>query len=966
MNKIFVFLLFAISAFLISACKNYESVSNDPTQARIYTLNNGLKVYMSVNPEEPRVQAHIAVRAGSKNDPRETTGLAHYLEHIMFKGTSQFGTLDYATEKPMLDEIEQLYEKYRVTKDKDERKAIYHQIDSVSYVASTYAVANEYDKMMANIGSRGSNAYTGFDVTCYVEDIPSNEIERWAMVQSSRFKDLVIRGFHTELEAVYEEFNMSLTNDNEKVWDKMFSLLYRKHPYGLQTTLGTQDHLKNPSIKNIKEFYNTWYVPNNVAICLSGDFDPESTLTVIEKYFGDWKPSATVPVMSFEPEEPMVKPISGEVVGQEDESVWLGWRFPGAKDVDTDAMLEIVQSIVDNGKSGLFDTNLLFQQKVLSAEFFAYTQSDYTTLVATGQPNEGQSLDEVRDLLLENINLVAKGEFDEKILTAILNNKKLQRMQYLEHNAGRVNAFVESFVNGQEWSSVVDKIDRLSKITKPQVVEFAKKFINDGYAVVYKRRGQDNSVAPIEKPAISPIEMNRDKESDFVKALSAMTTQDIQPKFVDFDKEITKGDIKNGNDFLYVQNKNNGLFNLCFRFDRGVKSDRVLDMLSDFSRYIRTPDMTAEEIHAEFYQLACSIFLYSEAQYTNLNLSGLAENQERALALAEKVLNEGYVEDETFNAVRGQIMQDRENIKTNQNVCFRALYNYALSPVNEYTNTLSNKELASLTPVALNESLREVMKAKQTVVCYTPTPAEEMKATLERIHKFAENVEENKENDDYQPEIISKPELFIAPYQAANIKMSQISVDGTCFSPGNMAATELFNNYFGSGMNSVVFQELREARGLAYSAYAGLLSRPKAENARTYFLTMITTQNDKLYDCLSTFKGIIEELPSADNAFATAKSSIIKRIESMRTLGVDIIYRYLDCKKMGVDHDYYSDVYTKVQDMTLDDLKAFHEKNIKGRVYRTVILGDEKQLDSEILKSQGEIRRLSLEDIFGF
>ena len=259
----------------------YETVEGDLMKSRIYTLDNGLKVYLSVNKEKPRIQTYIAVRTGSKNDPAETTGLAHYLEHLMFKGTKQFGTNNPEAEAPLLAEIEQRYEAYRKLTDLEARKQTYHEIDSVSQVAAKYFIPNEYDKLMAAIGAEGTNAYTSYDVTCYTEDIPSNEIENWAKIQSDRFQNMVIRGFHTELEAVYEEYNISLTADVRKVLSGFLKLLFPNHPYGLQTTIGTQEHLKNPSITNIKNYFKKWYVPNNVAICMAGDFDPDKTIALM-------------------------------------------------------------------------------------------------------------------------------------------------------------------------------------------------------------------------------------------------------------------------------------------------------------------------------------------------------------------------------------------------------------------------------------------------------------------------------------------------------------------------------------------------------------------------------------------------------------------------------------------------------------------------------------------------------------
>ncbi len=282
MKRILFPAVIAIMALAASCSQyRYETVANDPLGTKIYTLDNGLKVYMSVNKETPRIQTYIAVKVGGKNDPSETTGLAHYFEHLMFKGTEQFGTSDYAAEKPMLDEIESLFEVYRKTSDETERNSIYRRIDSISYEASKLAIPNEYDKLMSLIGAGGTNAFTSQDMTVYVEDIPSNQIENWARIEADRFKHPVIRGFHTELETIYEEKNMSLTQDSRKIWEALDAALFPNHPYGTQTVLGTQEHLKNPSITNVKNYHRTWYVPNNMAICLSGDFDPDKMVEVI-------------------------------------------------------------------------------------------------------------------------------------------------------------------------------------------------------------------------------------------------------------------------------------------------------------------------------------------------------------------------------------------------------------------------------------------------------------------------------------------------------------------------------------------------------------------------------------------------------------------------------------------------------------------------------------------------------------
>jgi len=268
---------------------NYEIVENDPTGLRLYTLDNGLKVYLSQNSDEPKIQTYIAVRAGSNYDPKESTGLAHYLEHMVFKGTHKIGTSDWKKEKLYLDKISSLYEQHRAEKNAEQKLALYKKIDKVSLEASNYSIANEYDKMSASLGATGTNAYTWFEQTVYTNKIPANEFDKWLTLESERFSTLVLRLFHTELEAVFEEFNRSQDSDFRKRYKAMLEGLFPNHPYGQQTTIGTADHLKNPSMNDIHNYFNKYYVPNNMAIILVGDFEFDSTIKKVNAAFGKYE-----------------------------------------------------------------------------------------------------------------------------------------------------------------------------------------------------------------------------------------------------------------------------------------------------------------------------------------------------------------------------------------------------------------------------------------------------------------------------------------------------------------------------------------------------------------------------------------------------------------------------------------------------------------------------------------------------
>ena len=966
MKKILT-LMMVVAAMLFAACGSkyaYESVKGDPTQTRIYTLDNGLKVYMSVSKEEPRIQTYIAVRVGGKNDPSETTGLAHYFEHLMFKGTEQFGTQDYAAEKPMLDEIEQLFEVYRKTEDEAERKAIYKRIDSISYEASKLAIPNEYDKLMATIGAQGTNAYTGYDMTVYVENIPSNQVENWLKIEADRFKNVVIRGFHTELETIYEEKNMSLTQDGRKVYEAMNRALFPNHPYGKQTVLGTQEHLKNPSITNVKNYHDQYYVPNNMAICLSGDFDPEQMISLIDQYFGDMQPNPEIPVLEFEPEQPITEPIVEEVWGLDAANVAIGWRLGGAASEDAD-LANIVGSILYNGQAGLIDLDINQQQKTLSAYGYPSLSADYGYMQLAGRPKQGQSLEEVRDLLLGEVAKLRAGEFDEALIAAAVNNYKLEAMQYLDSNDGRADMYVQSFINRTEWKDEVEVFDRLSKITKEDVVRFANEKLGEqNYAIIYKRQGKDPNEQKIAKPEITPIVTNRDAQSDFFKAVAASEVKPIEPRFVDFEKDMDRFEAQSGIEVLYKQNTTTDYFSLEYMFDLGTIVDPALGLAFDYTEYLGTLAKTAEQIQSELYGLACGFNLRASTSRCRITISGLGENMNKTMDIVEDLVANAVADEAILANVKQDMLKSRANAKLNQSSNFSALQSYVIYGEEGMKARLSNEQIMALTSEELLSKVRDLLTKQHTVVYYGPATKDELLASLNEHHNVPEEL---------QPLEIKRlanvptPEnkVFIAEYDANQIYYIQYSNRGEKFDVANDANLDLYNEYFGGGMSSIVFQEMREARGLAYSARA-YMSTPTYADGTYSFTAYIATQNDKMKQAIEAFDEIINTMPESEAAFNVAKESYINQVRTLRYTKASVLYAFINARDMGLDYDRARDVFEKVQTMTLDDVKAVQQQWVKDRNYYYLILGDSKNLDLNYLRTLGPITFLSQEQIFGY
>ena len=965
-------LLGAVALLLLSACSKkqeskykYETVKGDPTETRLYTLDNGLTVYLSVNQEEPRIQTYIAVRTGSKNDPAETTGLAHYLEHLMFKGTDKFGTTDPEAEKPFLDEIEARYERYRTLTDPEERRQAYHEIDSVSQLAAQYFIPNEYDKLMSAIGAEGTNAYTSNDVTCYTEDIPSNEVENWAKIQADRFQNMVIRGFHTELEAVYEEYNIGIAQDVRKSWEALSAMLFPTHPYGTQTTIGTQEHLKNPSIVNIKNYFNKWYRPNNVAICMAGDFNPDEVIAIIDKYFGSWQPGEDVKQPEFPALAPIASPRDTSVYGLEAENIWMGWRFDRGNALQVDT-LNIIGEMLSNGTAGLIDLDINQQMTMLGAWAGSQTLRDYSSFIMGGTPRPGQTLEEAKDLMLAEIEKLKSGDFSDDLLPSVVNNAKLNYYNSLESNAARANMFVDTYINEVPWSQQVGYLDRISGMTKDDIVAFANKHFNDNYVVVYKRQGADENLKKIDKPAITPIPTNRDLMSDFVKEVQESEVEPIQPRFVDFKKDLTFGNTEAGLPYIYVQNKENGRFILAFRYDFGEESDLRYNMATQYLEYLGTDQMSNEEIKQQFYKLACDYYINVGARNITVTLRGLGENMPEALALMENVMQNAQSDPEIAEMCIQMLEKSRMDAKANQNRNFSALVNYGIyGPYNPMRNQLSIEQLHQQDPQELLDLLKNLKNYKHTVLYYGPMTAQEMAKAVTENHPTEAELQDVPEGKHYEMQPTPENEIVIAPYDAKNIYMRMIHNEQREWNPDEAAVKAMFNEYYGGGMNTIVFQELREARGLAYNAYAAYVE-PSYKDQPEYFFTHIITQNDKMMDCVHQFHEILDEMPESEQAFGIAKDALTKRLASQRTTKFGLINAWLSAQMKGIDYDLNERIYNALPDITLQDIVKFEQEQMARKPYRYVILGDEKELDMKALQELGPVRRVSTEEIFGY
>ncbi|MBL7718194.1 MAG: insulinase family protein [Flavipsychrobacter sp.] len=944
-----------------SAGYKYKYVTNDPFQARFYTLKNGLTVILSPISKDPRMQVYIATKAGSKTDPADHTGLAHYLEHMLFKGTSKYGSLDWGKEKPYLDMIERLYEEYNEAPG-SRRPALYHVIDSVSGLASKYAIANEYDKMMSSMGAQGTNAFTSYEQTVYTEDIPSNAADKFLKVQVERFTNPVFRIFHTELEAVYEEKNRTLDNDGRKANELMMANLFLNHNYGKQTTIGTIEHLKSPSLVAIRKYFDTYYVPNNMGVIVSGDFNPDELIKKIDAEFSVMK-SKPVPEYKFQPEAPLTAPVIKEVVGPDAEFVSIAYRLPGVHSKDA-VLADLVGQILSNGKAGLIDLNLVKKQKLLRAVAGASVLVDHGFMYLQGSPTQGQTLDEVKSLILNEVENLKKGNFDDALQLSIVNNMKKYMMQQTESYGARASILMSAFTGEEDWLTDVEYIDRMSGYTKKDIMDFANKYFGNNYVAVYKRKGEDKNVLKVDKPPITPVETNAGKESPFLKMINDMPVSDMKPVWVDYDKDLKRGKV-GAAEVLYVHNPTNGLFRMTYRYKAGNWNDRKMGVAAQYLQFLGTDKMSAEDISKEFYKLACSFTVNASDEYTNVTIEGLQENFDQAVSLFETLVKNCKADEKALDALKGRLAKARSDAKNNKGAIMQGLISYArYGSKNPFNNVLSNEEMKSLTGEELVKILHNLSSYEHRILYYGPQELNALTASLSKAHTVPGTFTPAPAMQNFAFSNQAKTEVLFANYDMVQSEIRWVrNVPG--YDPTRQATIDVFNNYFGGGMGTIVFQTIRESKALAYSTSAYVVTPQKKEDPY-YISAYVGCQADKFNESIAAMNELLTGLPEVENNIINARAGIKKDIETERITEDGIIYNYLAAERKNLKTDIRKIIYESADKLDYRTLNTFHKENMSGKPYTYCVVASDKKVNVSDMEKLGALKKLSLEEIFGY
>ena len=931
--------------------------------AEQHVLPNGFTVYLSPNPAEPRIYTEIAVRAGSKHDPDRSTGLAHYLEHMLFKGTDQIGSSNWEAEEPLLQEIAKTYEDHRNTSDSAERKQLYAKIDELSQEAAKFALPGEYDRLIAQMGARHTNAYTWVDQTVFLNDIPSGELGRWMTLESERFSRLVLRLFHTELETVFEEFNISQDKDIRKVMRTANEALYTPHPYGTHTTIGKGEHLKAPSHYDIYDFFAKHYVPGNMTMVLSGDFDPKEALEWARRTFGRWE-SKPIPEHHTPTPQDVTKQ-SLEVFGQEAESAFMHWRIPGAGTPES-IVAQLASGMLYNRQAGIFDEALLQTQTVLSASAGVTPMAEYGTFRCTVKPTPGQSLEDAVALVQTQIARLASGDYPDWLRDAVLVDHEVTMNRSAESNQGRAGILTTAFLHRLELEDVLHRVNALQQVSDEQVQAFAKTYLDPELCItVFKRQGEDPGVMKVDKPEITPIPLQTDHFSGFAERLLGLEPSQIEARFANLNEEIHQVQLSDGVALHHLNNEENELFELLYVFDFGSRSDKWISFATKYLSYLGTSRRTNAEVQVDFYRLGLQWQVQASAHRVYLGVNGLDKHLPEALELLDELIRDCQADAERWDTLVENTAQNRQNQRTDkQMVLRRAMNQYGRfgdkAPLanNPTLTELKAKEASDL--VATLHGLSEMERA---IFYYGPTEADKVQSLVkDKVHMPTSTKQVEKAS--VLPVLVpAADQVKFVNFPMVQVEILAIRHVASGFDAEAWIMAEWFNQYYGLGLSSVVFQELRESRALAYSTYA-YSETPDRKDGNQFLQAFIGTQPDKLQTALDAMTALLRDWKWDADAAERVRSGMLQQMRTERDLRQSRYWLWRQGLDRGITSNQREWLYDQLLKATPTDLEAYF-KRLNNAPTTFLVLGNKEQLNMDTLASFGQVEELSLDTVFG-
>ena len=952
--------LLSIFSVLTLTAQKAETFSKDPIQIKKYVLDNGLTVMLSENHELPKVFGAVMVKAGGKNDPKTATGLAHYLEHMLFKGTETMGTIDFAAEKPHLDSINDLYEQLGLTKDDSARVAIQRQINAVSVRAAKYAIPNEIDKILSEMGATGVNAFTSEEMTVYHNTFPSHQIEKWLDVYSHRFEKPVFRLFQAELETVYEEKNKSADNPGSKGFEEFLKAFYKVHPYGQQPLIGFTEHLKNPPLKKMYEYFNQYYVANNMLLVMAGDFVADSIIKDIEVKFGDWR-TGKVPTFPEYKEEEFKGREYLEGKYTPIKLGFMGYRTPANGTSEAITVEVIGEMLTNSASSGLLD-QVSLDGEIMFAQLSPMNYNDCgASLVLFAPKIVGQKFEEAEAIIKDQFRKLREGDFTNAFLEATKQNLLNDIETGWESNFYRCMQMMQSFSEGTDWSEFVKKEAFIKSLMKKDIQAIASKYYNENYLILESKMGSSKN-EKLKKPPFEPVVNKNEVRSEYFKYLESVPSAPASLEAIEFNKAVETVNVGNQHTLRKTENPYNDMFELSIIYGKGSESDPIYEYLAAYLNYSGADSLSSNDFRGLLFELGTKIQVFDQGNEFVIFIEGPDKNLEASIDLlnrfvksfpkSESVLKKVYNDKKSMDKFENDDPQHLSSVLTE----------YAkFGEKSDYLNTLSLKELKRMEVSAMEAAYNGLMKLEVVIDYVGNRDVNEMAklvlkeltlpegeldlATSPRVRKFETS------NNIY----------FYNKKNAVQTQIRFVQALGD-FDPALTDDINAFNQYFGANMSSLVFQEIREFRSLAYTANARVIE-PETKEGQIQMSGYIGCQADKTIDAITAMMDLYRKMPAKRERMEMMRSAMINKTmtskPSFRYLASKIEY----WKQKGYDTDPRILLLENYKSMSFEDILSFYNTYVKDATMLMTVLGDEKRFDKEALSQFGNIIEVKKKDI---
>lgn len=938
-------------------------------RTEIYQLSNGLTVYLNADESLPSIFGAVAVRGGSKCDPPDATGIAHYFEHIMFKGTDKIGTLDFEKEKPYLDSIAVLYDKLALTNSEAEKLNIQKEINRLSIKAAEYAIPNELERILSQMGCTNLNAGTGYDGIVYYNILPANQLEKWMEIYSHRFINPVYRLFQSELETVYEEYNMYRDNRINMAFEEFMEVFYPDHPYGTPI-IGFPENLKNPSMSKMHEYFQTYYVANNMALVLSGNFKPQEVKPLIEKYFGRWR-SGSIPES---PSPERIKPFNGRTFVERKLTPIKfgirGYRSVPANHNDA-VVLDILNLILSNpSQTGLLD-ELVVNNQLMAAMVFPDRRADAGAEHIFFIPKViGQSLEKAEQLIEQKINDLKNGRFDDQLLEAVKIERIVNYERDFEDQYRRGYSMINAFLNKQDWEEVTSYPSRVQAVTREDVIRAANQYLGADYLIFYSRTGIPKKPEVLKPPFEKIPAMNTGMKSEYAMMIERMPVKEMPPHFIQFGPEGLKskevlvmhpGELIH---FYYVENKVNNLFELRFSFGTGTYHVPVLNQAAEYLGLVGPEGMSYQEFRRQLQLLGGGLSVEASRDYFSITITGPDFNLKPILNLTGQFIQQPAADP---SKIKNLAETEKTNMKFAQKdpeTLGSALFSYAVyGNKSSYLNKLSLAEIKKLKPAELIDAFHTAL-SYEVDIHYSGTIDPGNLLELIKENGIIARVNQRRitpVKPEYRPH--SQSVVYFLNDKTAIQSKDYFFIAGNTVDEREKPLLNAYYEYLDGGMSSLLFQEIREFRSLAYATGASVLM-PFYPDQITTLTSFVGTQADKTQEAIEVMYRLISSPPDKPERLEPVRKALMESINSQKPTFRWISNWVAGWVKQGYSTDPRKDWMVAYQNMTFDEIIGFHQRHFYQKPVVITIIGDRRKIGTDWLNAYGKIEEVNKKQIF--